>query len=86
MPVNEARMEIKVTLAVGAAIALQSAAGLIWAGAAGERLAQLERRADETRVIVERTARLEEQARSIRASVERIEARLERDAMEARHD
>lgn len=68
--------EFKITIAVGAALVVQSALGLVWAGAAGERLAQLERRAGPE--IVERTARLEEQMTAVRASLARIEAKLDR--------
>lgn len=70
--------EVRITLAVGAALVVQTALGLIWAGAAAERLSQLERRADASTEIIERTARLEEQAAAMRASLARIEAKLDR--------
>jgi ubiquinone biosynthesis protein UbiJ len=79
MSSGEARApELRVTLAVGAAFVVQTALGLIWAGAAAERLGQLERRADASGEIIERTARLEEQVAAVRASLSRIEARLDR--------
>jgi hypothetical protein len=70
--------ELRVTLAVGAAFAAQTVLALLWAGAAAERLSQLERRADASGEIIERTARLEEQVGAARASLARIEARLDR--------
>lgn len=75
--------EIRVTVAIGAALLLQSALVLIWAGAASERLAQLERRSDATAAMIERTARLEEQVRFISGSVTRIEAKIDRVAQES---
>jgi len=70
--------EIRITLAIGAAIIVQSALALLWAGAATERLAQLEKRAGDTAEIIERTARLEEQSRFMTQALERIEAKLDR--------
>ena len=63
---------------IGAALCVQTALALIWAGAAAERIAQLERRADATTEIVERTARLEEQVAAARASLARIETKIDR--------
>jgi len=76
--------ELRVSIAVGAALLVQTALGLIWAGAAGERLAQLERRADASGEIIERTTRLEEQVAGVRASLARIEAKLDRAHTEER--
>jgi len=70
--------DIRVTVALSAAILVQSGLALIWAGGAAERISQLERRAGEVGVVVERTARLEEQVRAARASLERIETKLDR--------
>ncbi len=75
---RETQAELRITVAVGAALLLQTAAALLWAGAAAERLSELERRATTSAVLIERTARLEEQTRAIRVSVERIEAKLDR--------
>lgn len=76
--------ELRISIAVGAALFVQTALGLVWAGAAGERLAQLERRADGSGEIIERTARLEEQVTAMRASLARIEAKLDRANTEGR--
>ena len=74
--------ELRVTVALGAAIIVQTALGLVWAGAAAERITQLERRVGNTDVVIERTARLEEQVRAMRASLQRIEAKLDQKGME----
>ncbi|WP_407949543.1 hypothetical protein [Parvibaculum sp.] len=68
----------RVPLAVIVAIVMQSAAALIWAGAANERLAGLETRTERIGELVERTARLEEQAKAANAALGRIEERLGR--------
>ncbi|WP_421863779.1 hypothetical protein [Parvibaculum sp.] len=66
----------RVPLAVILAILMQSAAALLWAGAANERLAGLEARTERIGELVERTARLEEQAKAANAALGRIEERL----------
>ncbi len=78
----EKASELRVTVAIGAAIIAQSALALIWAGAASERLSQLERRADHNAAMIERTARLEEQVRFMSATLSRIEQKLDRAAQE----
>lgn len=72
--------ELHVTVVIGAAIVAQTAFALIWAGSATERLHQLERRADATAAMVERTARLEEQVRHVADAVSRIEAKIDQQA------
>ncbi|GJL92770.1 hypothetical protein [Hyphococcus sp.] len=69
--------ELRITVAIGAAVIVQTGLGLIWAGAASERLAQLERRADDNTQIIERTARLEEQVRFVSATLVRIEEKID---------
>ena len=75
------RFERTVTFGVVIALAVQSAGALLWAGAAGERLDQIERRLDDQDAIstpvAERLARLEEYAVYSRASLARIEQRLD---------
>ena len=68
--------ERKIPWAVIAAVAVQTAAALIWAGGAAARIEGLESRVAEQRLVAERLARLEEQAVATRASLERIEAGL----------
>ncbi len=75
--------EVRITVAIGAALIVQSGLALIWAGAASERLAQLERRTDTNVAIIERTARLEEQVRFMSATLVRIEDKLDRAMKEA---
>jgi hypothetical protein len=67
----------KIPVAVIVALAVQTVGGLVWAGGAAARIATLEERVGEQRLVAERLARLEEQSRATRAAVERIEARLE---------
>lgn len=69
--------ELRVTIAIGAALIVQSGLALIWAGAASERLTQLERRADRTGEIIERTVRLEEQSRFMSETLIRIEKKID---------
>ncbi|XBQ16294.1 MAG: hypothetical protein ABL308_00090 [Oceanicaulis sp.] len=70
------RLDRKITLGVLAALALQTSGALIWAGAASERLDQLEHRAEAGAAVNERLARLEESAAHTRAALDRIERRL----------
>jgi hypothetical protein len=71
-------LDRRVPLAVILTIAMQTAAALLWAGAAGERLTALEARTERIGELVERTARLEEQTKSANASIRASEARLGR--------
>lgn len=70
-------IERKVTLAMVLTMAAQAAGALIWFGATGERIQQLERRAETQGPVLERLARLEEAAAQSQASLRRIEARLD---------
>ena len=70
------RFERNVTLGVVTALALQTAGALMWAGATGERLDQLEARAAAVEPLYERLARLEEHSAHTRAALARIEHRL----------
>ena len=74
----ERHPEVRVTVAVGAALLVQSALALVWAGAAAERLSQIEERQAAAEEASERLARLEEQMHAARASLLRIEAKLDR--------
>jgi hypothetical protein len=67
----------KMATALAVALAVQTIGGLVWAGGAAARIATLETRVGEQRLVAERLARLEEQGAATRASVERIETRLE---------
>ncbi len=78
---NPWRFERTLTFGVVIAVAVQSAGALIWAGATGERLNQMERRLDDQAAVsapvAERLARLEEHALHTRESLARIEHRLD---------
>ena len=67
----------KAPVAIIAALMVQTIGGLVWAGGAAARIATLEERVGEQRLVAERLARLEEQSVATRAAVERIETRLE---------
>lgn len=71
-------VERKVTAALIFAIIMQTAGGLLWAGAAAERLAMLERTAVETRPIGERLVRVEAELEAVRAQLTRIETKLDK--------
>ena len=59
------------------AVVVQTVGGLVWAGGAAARIATLEQRVGEQRLVAERLARLETQGEATAAAVERIERRLE---------
>ncbi len=67
----------KTAVALGVALTAQTIGGLVWAGGAAARIATLEDRVGEQRLVAERLARLEEQGVATRAAVARIETRLE---------
>jgi hypothetical protein len=69
--------ELRVSVAIGAAIVVQTAIALLWSGAAAERLSQLERKSDASAELLVRTARLEEQLAALRGQLVRIETKLE---------
>ena len=70
---NELR---KIPVAVIAALVVQTIGGLVWAGGAAARIATLEERVGEQRLVAERLARLEEQSLATRAAVERVERQM----------
>lgn len=69
--------EPKVLIALGGAVAAQTVAALIWAGAAAERLEQLEVRLDGRAELTVRTARLEERTEHVQATLVRIERKID---------
>ena len=68
---------LRIPAALIAVLAVQTLGGLVWAGGAAARIAALEERVGEQRLVAERLARLEAQGEAVRASVARIERRLE---------
>jgi hypothetical protein len=77
MPELPRLAELRVSVAVGAAILVQTGLALLWTGAAAERLSELERKSAASAELLVRTARLEEQIAAMRQSLLRIEAKLE---------
>ena len=67
----------KVPVALITALTVQTIGGLVWAGGAAARIATLEERVGEQKLVAERLARLEAQGEATRATVDRIERRLE---------
>lgn len=67
----------RVPTALLIAVVMQTVGGLVWAGGAAARIATLEQRVGEQRLVAERLARLEVQGEATAAAVERIERRLE---------
>lgn len=72
------RVDRTVTFGLIVTVLLQTASGLIWAGAASARLSALETQIALTPGISERLARLEGQTSQIEHSLMRIERRLEK--------
>ena len=70
-------LQKRVSMAVLIAIAIETAAGLIWAGATLERIDTLEREAAESRPVAERLARVEAQLEAVHAQLDRIEMKIE---------
>ncbi len=74
--------ELRLSFVMSTALLLQTAVALIWIGAATERLAQLEEKAEGLEAVSERTVRLEEQGAYMRASLDRIEFTLSKSMAE----
>ena len=71
------KIDPRVTLALIAALFLETAGGLIWAGRAAARLDEVERAVATQPEVAERLARLEEQVAEARRALARIERRLD---------
>lgn len=71
-------VERKVTLGVLLALIIQTASGLLWAGAAAQRISVLELQAQEAKPVAERLARLEAELEAVRAQLQRIETKVDR--------
>jgi hypothetical protein len=68
----------KITIALIVTVALDTAAGLIWAGGAAARLTQMERQMTMQQPVAERLARLEVRIEEQHLQLNRIEAQLDR--------
>lgn len=73
-----AALDRKLPAAFIAAIVLQTAGALFWAGSAAERITVLEKTSANNQTAIERVAVLEEQVTTIKQSLDRIEAKLDR--------
>ncbi len=71
------KVERRVPLAVMVTLIAQTGAGLMWAGAADERLEQAERRIEASAGALERLARVEEQIDAVRDQLKRMEVKLD---------
>jgi hypothetical protein len=71
------KLERRVPLAVVATLVLQTGAALVWAGAAEQRLAGVERAVEMRAGAPERLARVEEQITAMREQLKRIEGKLD---------
>jgi len=75
---TEIQLSRRVPVAFVGLVLVQTFGALIWAGAAGERIAHAEVEAGRVQELSERAARLEVQTGAMRESLTRIEAKLDR--------
>ena len=71
------RFEHKITLGFLLALLVQTGGALVWAGAAGQRIATLEQTVSERRTVVERLVRVESGLEAMSGQLDRIERKLE---------
>jgi len=70
-------IEKKVTISLIMAILIQTGGALVWAGAAAERISNVEAELKERKSVSERLVRVEAQLEDVRAQLGRIERRVE---------
>ena len=70
-------IEKKVTISLIMAILVQTGGALVWAGAAAERISNVEAELKERKSVSERLVRVEAQLEDVRAQLGRIERRVE---------
>jgi hypothetical protein len=70
-------LDTRVTLALLVTLCLEAVVGLLWVGAAAQRLTVLEAGMNAQQPIVERMARIETQMTGVRATLDRIENRFD---------
>lgn len=70
-------LERKLTIAVVFAVFLETAGVLLWAGAASERLKEVEMRVAQQAPLAERLARVEAHLQTQSAQLDRIESKME---------
>jgi hypothetical protein len=79
-PRGQTIIDTRLTLALLVTLCLEAIAGLLWVGAAAQRLNILEANVSAQQPIVERIARIEAQMSGVRATLDRIETRIDREA------
>jgi hypothetical protein len=77
LPRGQAVIDTRLTLALLVTICLEAVAGLLWVGAAAQRLTVLEASMTAQQPITERMARIEAQMVGVRATLDRIETRID---------
>ena len=70
-------IEKKVTISLIMAILIQTGGALVWAGAAAERISNVEAELNGRKSVSERLVRVEAQLEDVRAQLGRIERRVE---------
>ena len=70
-------IEKKVTISLIMAILIQTGGALVWAGAAAERISNVEAELNDRKSVPERLVRVEAQLEDVRAQLGRIERRVE---------
>ena len=76
---GQVTVDTRLTLALLITICLEAIAGLLWVGAAAQRLNVLEANVSAQQPITERMARIEAQMSGVRATLDRIETRIDRE-------
>jgi hypothetical protein len=71
--------QFRLTLAILVTLILEAIAGLLWVGAAAQRLDELELESKRQQPILERIARIEAELGGVRASLVRIENNMDRE-------
>lgn len=69
----------KITWGLVFAVVMEATAALVWAGAAAERLNDVELRLRDSQPVVERLARLEAEMGAARRQLDRIEGKMSHD-------
>ena len=77
---QQTTVDTRMTLALLITICLEAVAGLLWVGAAAQRLHVLGVSVAAQQPMTERMARIEAQMTGVRATLDRIETRIDREA------
>jgi hypothetical protein len=77
-PHDYVKVDTRLTLALLVTICVEAIAGLLWVGAAAQRLTVLENSVSAQQPIIERIARIETEMSGVRATLDRIENRIDK--------